>query len=86
VLLAELAVSVPAPVVVLEVESLELDELPLLLQDQINAADKQKAKERNFFFIKWFLCVDVQKFYASLFAIICFFKTIDNNASYKIKG
>ena len=52
-------------VVVLVVESVVLVESPLLLQDQIAAADKQMAKENNFFFIKWFLCVEVQKIYAS---------------------
>jgi hypothetical protein len=52
-------------VVLLDVESVVLVESPLLLQDQIATADKQMAKENNFFFIKWFLCVEVQKIYAS---------------------
>jgi hypothetical protein len=63
-LLAVLIVSVPEPVPVVEESGLLLDELPLLLQDQTNAADKQMAKESNFFFIKWFLCGELQKTYA----------------------
>jgi hypothetical protein len=52
-------------VVVLVVESEVLVESPLLLQDQTATAEKQMAKENKFFFIKWFLWVELQKFYAS---------------------
>lgn len=52
-------------VVLFVVESVVLVESPLLLHDQIVAADKQMAKENNFFFIKWFLCDELQKIYAS---------------------
>jgi len=73
---AVLAVSVPVPVVVVDETLVLFDELPLLLQDQTKAADKQMAKESNFFFIKWFLCGEVQKIYASPSLLIFVFKII----------
>jgi hypothetical protein len=42
-------------------ESVVSDELPLLLQDQTKAAEKQITKESNVFFIKCFLCNGITK-------------------------
>jgi hypothetical protein len=75
---------VSVPVVVLVVESVLVVELPLLLQDQTKAAEMQMAKESNFFFIKWFLCVGLQKFYASTSTTFLLLKTNENNGICKI--
>jgi hypothetical protein len=66
-------VFVVAPVVVSE---LDVDS-PLLLHDQIKAADKQMEKESNFFFIKWFLCDELQKIYARSLLKIYFQKPVE---------
>jgi hypothetical protein len=55
--IVELLVAV-LPVVSVELALVVESELavdsPLLLHDHMTAADRQRAKENNFFFIKWF--------------------------------
>lgn len=52
-------------VVMVELESVVLVVSLLLLHDQTAKAERQMAKENNFFFIKWFLCVELQKICAT---------------------